>query len=92
MKYLTIADICEMLNISRRTLERLKARNTDDFLSNLSNDNNSMSLSSKVIGSDNEGFNKNGIPFPLPDIMIGNSPRWEQEKLIDWLKVNGSKL
>ncbi|WP_193906233.1 hypothetical protein [Cellvibrio polysaccharolyticus] len=32
------------------------------------------------------------IPFPEPDLYVGKSPRWEQDKLLSWLKKNGRQL
>lgn len=41
------------------------------------------------------GFNSSSncrVPFVEPDMVIGKSPRWERDKLIKWLKINGSRL
>lgn len=89
MKYLTIDEMCEMLSISRRTLERMrshadKPRNgitTESFIERTEK-------MPKLFG----GASEDRIRFPDPDFYIGKSPRWEMDKLLLWLSENGHRL
>ena len=83
VKYLTIDDICEMLSISRRTLERMRDTRKLARPSPMRVFNDLDSLL---------GNNLESVNFPEPDLFIGRSPRWEQEKLVAWLQKNGSRL
>ncbi|MGS0629141.1 MULTISPECIES: helix-turn-helix transcriptional regulator [Photorhabdus] len=89
MKYLTIDEVCEMLSISRRTLERMRS----DTLDSRRNEPNSGDVIRNGIG-DLVGQMKHPhrISFPKPDFYIGKSPRWERDKLITWLQKNGHRL
>ncbi len=88
MKYITIDDICEMLSISRRTLERMRStRSVEDPVSHLINSK----VNQKKIGI-LLSFENTPLDFPEPDLYIGRSPRWEQDKLISWLQENGNRL
>lgn len=93
MKYLTIDNVCEMLNISRRTLERMRQR---DPLQGAKSFKKSHGMTTRVMTNSNianlESFLSEPLPFPEPDLYIGRSPRWEQEKLIKWLQENGARL
>ncbi len=98
MKYLTIEDVCEMLSISRRTLERMRAKPIDlaSMIEELKRDgvreyaDHLTSLEYKEDQKKIESGEK--VPFPEPEFYMGKSPRWEQGKLIEWLKENGNKL
>ncbi len=84
MKYITINDVCEMLSISRRTLERIRG---------IKNVLNSSSLNiRKTNHLDLLSLGEESLIFPEPDLFIGRSPRWERDKLISWLQENGSRL
>lgn len=89
MKYLTIDDVCEMLSISRRTLERMRSPSSKIFRNTISCDNSFDIWSNKgvrVEQSQGRAF------FPEPDFYIGNSPRWERDSLVVWLTENGHRL
>ncbi len=89
MKFLTIDDVCKMLSISRRTLERMRVSSLQKRLK-------SSSVVPDIRDSveDTEYASRDGqrIPFPEPDLYIGKSPRWEMDKLLVWLKKNGGQL
>lgn len=88
MKYITIDDICEMLSISRRTLERMRsARSVEDHVNDLINSKFNKKKLGILLSFENEP-----LEFPEPDLYIGRSPRWEQDKLISWLQENGNRL
>ena len=92
VKYLTIDDVCDMLSISRRTLERMRPDTMSGALANLPSDRaNRFSVNSSDIL---ERINTQGkkMSFPEPDLYIGKSPRWERDKLIAWLEENGRYL
>jgi len=89
MKYLTIDAVCEMLSISRRTLERLRQpkKKVSSKISSMCNINK--------LAPDLSNFSVllyGPVEFPKPDLFIGRSPRWEHDKLIKWLQENGSRL
>lgn len=92
MKYLTIDDVCDMLSISRRTLERMRPDTMSGVLANLPSDrvNRFASKSSNKFEKINTQGKK--MSFPEPDLYIGKSPRWELDKLIAWLEENGRYL
>ena len=92
MKYLTIDDVCDMFSISRRTLERMRPDTMSGALANLQSGRvNRLSVnSSDILGRINAQGEK--MSFPEPDLYIGKSPRWEQDKLIAWLEKNGRYL
>ena len=99
MKYLTIDDVCEMLSISRRTLERMREPSSklgNDPLDNLREKlSRRLTLDESLIErQDLTSFRlqKDRLYFPSPDLYIGSSPRWEQDKLISWLAENGHRL
>ncbi|BCV58476.1 hypothetical protein NM528_09490 [Shewanella algae] len=92
MKYLTIDDVCDMLSISRRTLERMRPDTMSSVLANLPSDrvNRFASKPSNIIEKINTQGKK--MSFPEPDLYIGKSPRWERDKLVAWLEENGRYL
>ncbi|APP04884.1 hypothetical protein BG259_05790 [Vibrio harveyi] len=81
MKYLTIDDVCEMLSISRRTLERMRSETLV-----VDERNVEFTLRTHPL----RAFGR--VAFPEPDLFIGRSPRWEQERLITWLENYGHLL
>jgi hypothetical protein len=83
MKYLTIDAVCEMLSISRRTLERLRRPKENPKKSSKFMPQERPNISTILYGT---------ATFPEPDLYIGRSPRWEHDKLIKWLQENGSRL
>ncbi len=88
MKYLTIDDVCEMLSISRRTLERMRVLSAYELLQSIQQRN---PITSDLNDTDIKNETER-LSFPEPDLFIGKSPRWEQDKLISWLQINGKKL
>ena len=93
VKYLTIDDVCDMLSISRRTLERMRPDTSSGGpLANLLLDRRerfAVNTSNSLGGINTQGAR---INFPMPDLYIGKSPRWERDKLIAWLEENGRYL
>ena len=87
MKYIRIEDICEMLSISRRTLERMRAK--EDPLESILSKHSSHTINQNTSNLINNLRNRS---FPKPDFFIGKSPRWEQDGLISWLKEYGKNL
>lgn len=92
VKYLTIDDVCDMLSISRRTLERMRPDTMSGVLANLASDR-----TNRFTGNPSdklERINTQGkkMSFPEPDLYIGKSPRWDRDKLIAWLEENGRYL
>ncbi|MNE58506.1 Helix-turn-helix domain protein [compost metagenome] len=85
MKYLTIDEVCEMLSVSRRTLERMRSP-TSKSLQEL------MSETSFIDVDRFRPYSKERVYFPEPDFYIGKSPRWEMDKLLSWLSENGHRL
>lgn len=81
MKFLTIEDVCEMLSISRRTLERMRSSR---FESKIDIQTSNLDGIARPL--------KKRVQFPEPDLYIGNSPRWEKDKLLKWLMENGKNL
>jgi hypothetical protein len=95
MKFLTIEDVCEMLSISRRTLERMRAGSASSIQEMLESKN--LGSSSIIDAHEFSAELRSGrqwgrIPFPEPDLYIGKSPRWERDKLLSWLEINGNRL
>lgn len=82
MKYLTIDDVCEMLSISRRTLERMRSET-------LIIDERDVEF---TLRHHNLRASFGRVAFPEPDLFIGRSPRWEQNRLITWLENYGHLL
>ncbi len=85
MKYLTIDDVCEMLSISRRTLERMRSESLiidNSYIEDTIFDGRRHHLQ--------RHFGR--AAFPSPDLFIGRSPRWEQDRLIAWLEQYGHLL
>lgn len=91
MKYLTIEDLCEMLSISRRTLERMRSPNSKTSNKNLKTKNTIRGTKNNKVDSLLPP-NIDRTYFPDPDIYIGKSPRWEEDNLFVWLKENGHLL
>jgi len=91
MKFLTIDDVCEMLSISRRTLERMRSPSSKS-ISELVKTNDVQSVVLDTVDSLHKRSKRERIFFPDPDLNIGNSPRWERDKLLVWLEKNGSNL
>lgn len=92
MKYLTIDDVCDMLSISRRTLERMRPDTMSGALANLQSGRaNKLPVNSFDILRRIDAQGKK-MSFPEPDLYIGKSPRWERDKLIAWLEENGRYL
>lgn len=90
MKFLTIEDVCEMLSISRRTLERMRAGRSGN-ISDLVGSNDTESLS-ELFDRSSRNVGGERLPFPEPDLYLGKSPRWDRDKLLKWLEENGDKL
>lgn len=90
VKYLTIDDVCEMLSISRRTLERMRLDTGSGALTNVLEGRRLTSSSFNIANRSSVTGKKTS--FPEPDLYIGKSPRWEQDKLISWLEENGRYL
>lgn len=86
MKYLTIDEVCEMLSISRRTLERMRSPQSKSIQEIM---NQSLTIHGLEVLSPRS---KDRLYFPEPDLYIGKSPRWEMDKLISWLSENGHRL
>ena len=90
MKFLTIEDVCEMLSISRRTLERMRVGRSAT-ISDLVNSRGAGSPSA-LFDRTNRNISGERLPFPEPDIYLGKSPRWDRDKLLKWLEENGDRL
>lgn len=98
LKYLTIDDVCDMLSISRRTFERMRSVSHQGLPSDFFEPRAFVGISSPAVRQGLErirgatGVSLQPLSFPEPDLHIGRSPRWEQDKLIAWLQENGSRL
>lgn len=97
MRYLTIDEVCEMLSISRRTLERMrdprsKIGKESELGSNFREILMGMTVDELKSSISPAGSRRERVYFPSPDLYIGSSPRWEQERLLSWLAENGHRL
>lgn len=90
MKFLTIDDVCEMLSISRRTLERMRSPSSKSVRELMEGDRMMSAVS--LLDIQHKDSKRERMFFPDPDLNIGNSPRWERDKLLAWLEENGSRL
>lgn len=91
MKYLTIDDVCKLLSISRRTLERMRSKSITKGNRVPTKQPNDMQNITDRLEQITENRNDR-VSFPEPDIYLGKSPRWDQDNLIAWLQENGHKL
>lgn len=89
VKFLTIDDVCEMLSISRRTLERMRSPSSKSIRELMEPGGITSSIELDILHKDSK---RKRVYFPDPDLNIGNSPRWERDKLLAWLEKNGSHL
>ncbi|EPW7037831.1 helix-turn-helix domain-containing protein [Vibrio parahaemolyticus] len=95
MKYLTIDEVCEMLSISRRTLERMRSPDSKIlFGAAARNALIAKAISTRATSSIDilENDSRDKLYFPEPDLYIGKSPRWEMNALVSWLSENGHRL
>ncbi len=94
MKYLTIDEVCEMLSVSRRTLERMRSPSSKS-LQGAAARNAAVEIAMESFVR-SRAFEDGGVTgklyFPEPDLYIGKSPRWEMNALVSWLSENGHRL